>query len=220
MSLGTLYSFKDNTRTVCLLELAKRLNLQVDLVETYPHKFPSDLAAKFPLQKLPVFISSNGLELSELFAILRYFYEKGKQNDTESLGGKNAKEEAEIWKWISYVNTDVVTPSVIRPWLGMCRGASPYEEKPFKESTAKALGVLKKFNDMLVDRTFLVGNRFTLADLVAGSMLRLFYRFIVDPEQRSKLPHLTRYYVTMFHQGNLSEIIPLELIPSVVVAKN
>ncbi|KAL2312420.1 Glutathione S-transferase [Schizosaccharomyces pombe] len=219
MFLGTLYSFKTNTRTVCLLELAKRLDLQVDLVETYPHKFSADLAAKFPLQKLPVFIGADGFELSEVIAIVKYFYEKGKHNDKEGLGPVNEVEEAEMLKWMCFINFDIVTPQNVRPWVGMFRGNIPYEEKPFKESAARAIDSLKIPNELVKDRTYLVGDRFTLADLFFGSLLRIFFNSIIDEKTRKELPHLTRYYITMFHQAKLETYFPLELPLTVTVAK-
>ncbi|EEB08698.2 glutathione S-transferase [Schizosaccharomyces japonicus yFS275] len=217
MALGTLYSFRDNTRTVSLLKLAEMNGVKLNLEETFAHQFSPELAEKFPLQKLPCFIAEDGFSLFEYIAILNYIASKGA--DLKGFFGKDAKEQAQVNEAINFANTELLKGQIIAPWIRMCRGAMPYNKRVFETTKAASLDILAYFDRHLADRTYLVGNRPTMADLTTATFLRVYYRFILTKDLRLQFTNVTRYYVTMYHQFKLEEHFPLELIDKVEIAK-
>lgn len=79
----------------------------------------------------------------------------------------------------------------------------------------------RTLNTVLASRTFLVGERLTLADLVLAATL--FHAFSVnfDAFLRKELPHIVRYFETVVNQPKVEEIFgeavyaekPLAFVP-------
>jgi len=77
-------------------------------------------------------------------------------------------------------------------------GRDHYNKKSVETNQAaalKAVGVLEKH---LLSQTYLVGERLTLADLFAASIIARGFQFVFDKEFRKTYPNLTRWY-TLIH---------------------
>ena len=95
---------------------------------------------------------------------------------------------------------------MIRPIAGMLNHRLPYakgQETYYRDLLPRPLGVLDLH---LSTRTYLVGDRITLADLEAGSALVMMYEQIVGKEQREKFPHVLRHYETIRNHPKLKDI--------------
>merc|ERR1712098_952640 len=67
--------------------------------------------------------------------------------------------------------------------------------------------VLKTLNDHLLTRTFLVGERVTLADIAVACTLLNLYKQVLDPSFRKPFMNVTRWFTTVINQPNAKDVI-------------
>merc|ERR1719391_709287 len=69
--------------------------------------------------------------------------------------------------------------------------------KKAKNDVEVNMGIL---NTHLQTRTYMVGERLTIADIALASALVEPFRRVFDPEARAKFPHVTRWFTTLINQ--------------------
>ena len=74
----------------------------------------------------------------------------------------------------------------------------------FRERLVRPLETVEKW---LATRTFLVGERLSLADISAVSVLRGAYSSILGKTERAKYPHTIRYYETIVNQPQIRDVL-------------
>jgi elongation factor 1-gamma len=62
-------------------------------------------------------------------------------------------------------------------------------------------------NAHLLTRTYLVGERISLADIVVGASLSNLYKSVLDPNFRKPFPNLNRWFVTVVNQPNFVKVL-------------
>jgi elongation factor 1-gamma len=110
-SQGILYYLPSSRRSNWLGHLIKALNLDIDFVDQTTSK---EFEKEFPLKKGPAFIDSDGFKLTELLSVVEYLISI---SDNSNLKGKNVKDAAQVLRWLSYINHDV-----IRNWSAVAFG--------------------------------------------------------------------------------------------------
>lgn len=98
------------------------------------------------------------------------------QNEKTTLLGKTKQDYAQILKWMSFANTEILSP--LGGWFRPLIGRDPYNKKSVDTAQAtalKAIGVLEKH---LLSQTYLVGERVTLADFFAASTVARGFQFV------------------------------------------
>lgn len=98
------------------------------------------------------------------------------QNEKTTLLGKTKQDYAQILKWMSYANSEIL--SVLAGWFLPLIGREPYIKKNFDIAQAKSLKAISVLEKHLLSQTFLVGERLTLADLFATSILARGFAFV------------------------------------------
>lgn len=203
-SIGTLYMTPVMASAKKIKAAAALSGLTVDHPASYVHyednKKPEYLA-KFASGKIPAFEGKDGFTLFEGTAIARYV---AALKPEVGLLGHSLKEAAHVDQWISYYQTEIL--AVIRPIASMVNNRLPYnkaQETHFRELLPRPLGVLDKH---LSTRTYLVGERITLADLEAGAALVMMYEQVVGKETREQFPHVLRHYETIRNHPILKDI--------------
>ncbi len=73
-----------------------------------------------------------------------------------------------------------------------------------KEDLKKTLAAL---NDYLLPRTFLVGERVTLADIVVSTNLLHLYEQYLDEKNRKSYPNVNRWFSTCVNQTQFKTIL-------------
>ncbi|CCG83345.1 Elongation factor 1-gamma [Taphrina deformans PYCC 5710] len=196
MSFGSLYSYAGNPRTTALLAVAKANALDVDIIDVKPGD--AKLVEKFPMGKIPGFVGSDGFVLHETNAIAIYCKFKN-QNEKTTLLGKTKADYATILQWLSFANTEVLP--TLGQWFGPLIGRVPYNKKT-SEDAEKSFNtkVASYLESVLKTKTFLVGHRVTLADLVVAAHLSRGFEFVLGSEWRSQYPNITRYFETVVNQ--------------------
>jgi glutathione S-transferase len=67
----------------------------------------------------------------------------------------------------------------------------------------RGIGTLNKH---LEDRTYLVGDRITLADLALASAMAFALTHTLDPEQRAKYPNIMKHFERIAAEPSLKEL--------------
>merc|ERR1711992_53479 len=66
---------------------------------------------------------------------------------------------------------------------------------------------LKCLNDHLLTRTFLVGERLSLADIAVATTMLSLYKQVLDPAFRKPFVNVTRWFTTVVNQPNASAVL-------------
>jgi hypothetical protein len=128
------------------------------------------------------------------------------QNEKTSLLGKTKQDYATILKWLSFANTEVLTP--LGGWFRPILGRDPYNKKNVDDASKAALKAVHVFEEHLLTHTYLVGERLTLADLFAASILARGFQYFFDAKFRSENPNVTRWYETIYNTPSYSAVAP------------
>merc|ERR1712113_416909 len=66
---------------------------------------------------------------------------------------------------------------------------------------------LKCLNDHLLTRTFLVGERLTLADIAVATTMLSLYKQVLEPAFRKPFVNVTRWFTTVVNQPKVKEVL-------------
>lgn len=75
----------------------------------------------------------------------------------------------------------------------------------------KLVQLIKPLNDVLVNSTFLLGNTFTIADIVVAASLKDTFARYMGPKRRTELSALTRWFNTVFGQKAFLKVFGAEI---------
>ncbi|RYP41295.1 hypothetical protein DL767_001149 [Monosporascus sp. MG133] len=193
MVFATLHTFPgDQPRTIAIKAVAKENGLDLDIREV--PRTPEHLSIS-KLGKVPAFEGADGYKLFECMAIALYVTS---QNETTTLLGGNKKEYADIIKWMSFFNTEIVMPMTqqLLPLIGIF----PYDKGQvdfFSDMTERSVEVVEEH---LQDHTFLVGEQLSLADLFCAGNISLGFQYFYGKAWRQRHPNVSRWYEMIYHQ--------------------
>jgi len=158
-----------------------------------------EFEAKSPLGKVPVLETPEG-NLFEANAIARYVARLGKGN----LYGSNIFEAGQIEQFVDFAANDIELPGSV--WVFPILGYIPSNAL----ATQKAKGDIRKsldyLNKHLNTRTFLVGERITLADIVVASSLVYLYQRVLDTPFRKQFVNANRWFLTVVNQPEFKAV--------------
>ena len=89
----------------------------------------------------------------------------------------------------------------------MLWGGTPYSkahDQAFRERLVRPLETVETY---LATRTFLVGERLSLADITAATVLRGAYASLLGKAERAKYPHTVRFYETVVNHPRLRDVL-------------
>ncbi|KAJ5778957.1 hypothetical protein N7457_006677 [Penicillium paradoxum] len=208
MAFGKLYGLPDNGRTLSILVAAKHNDLELELVNTQANSAAEfNASAEYlkvnPTGKIPAFEGANGFNLSEAIAIAVYVTS---QNEKTTLLGKTKQDYASILRWMSFVNAEVLPK--FGAWYRPLLGLDGYNKKVVDEAAKVALKVISVLEAHLTANTYLVGERITLADIFAASLLTRAFATVLDSTWRQANPATTRWYNTLINQDAFKAVHP------------
>lgn len=119
--------------------------------------------------------------------------------------GANSYEKALVQQWVSFATSEVLGHA--GKWLYPILGYATYNkeiEVKAKEDLKRALVAL---DAALLKKTFLVGERVTLADISVACSLCWPYQHILDPSYRSAFPNVNRWFLTVMNQPNVKKVV-------------
>ncbi|KAJ1647531.1 Elongation factor 1-gamma, partial [Coemansia erecta] len=204
--IGTLIGPVVNARNYKARIAAAILGLDLSTTPDFQmgvnNKTPEYLA-KYPAGRVPVFEGADGFSLTDSSAIA--YYVASKAGSDSPLLGQTAEETAEILQFILFAEADYspAMSGVMYPLYNYMPLIKPAHQQA-EEQLTRFLGVL---NTLLIDRTFLVGERITIADIVLACDLIMPYRDYLEEADRKKYRSLTRYFKTMVAQPAFKAVI-------------
>jgi len=203
--IGKIYCYPNNPRVFKILIAAHYNELEVEIAEFEigtDNKKPEHLE-KFHNEKVPAFESTEGdVCLNESGAIAYYV---AKHKEGTHLLGKSIKENAQVLHYILFAENEI-TPHA-NTWVNPILGITQYNKAAHNQAVnglKKSLEILEK---ILLNKTYLVGERITLADITVSTSLYLPFKLVLDAGFRKEHPNLTRWYTTLINQPAFKKVL-------------
>merc|ERR1711970_1006956 len=202
MVAGTLYTYPDNFRAQKALIAAKYSGADVKVAQDFVFgetNKSADFLKKFPLGKVPAFEGSDGTVLTESNAIAFYV-----AND-ELRGGSGAEARAAVVQWMCWVDSDVLPAACT--WVFPTMGIMQYNKNQTDRAKEDVKSALEYLNTHLLSKTFLVGERVSLADIAVCCTMLSFFKSVLDPAFRKPYINVTRWFTTVINQPNVKAVL-------------
>eukprot|EP00178_Gracilaria_changii_P009033 TRINITY_DN26814_c0_g1_i1.p1 TRINITY_DN26814_c0_g1~~TRINITY_DN26814_c0_g1_i1.p1 ORF type:complete len:428 (+),score=84.64 TRINITY_DN26814_c0_g1_i1:150-1286(+) len=145
-----------------------------------------------PMGKVPVLEIPGKGAIFESNAIAWYLAATKRE---VGLLGRNALEEAQVKQWMDFTSNELVPPAIT--WLAPIMGFREYDETAHQNAVANIKKVFDSLNTVFGRRTYLVGDRFTLADITLASSLCPLYQMVIEPRFRTPFVNLNRWFETV-----------------------
>merc|ERR1711872_1174528 len=202
MVAGTLYTYPDNFRAQKALIAAKYSGAEVTVAKDFvfgeTNKTPAFLK-KFPLGKVPAFEGSDGVLLTESNAIAYYV-----AND-ELRGGSDAAARAQVVQWMCMADNEILPAACT--WVFPTMGIMQFNKNATERAKEDVKVAMKTLNDHLLTRTFLVGERLSLADIAVACTMLSLYKQVLEPAFRKPFVNVTRWFTTVVNQPKVKEVL-------------
>lgn len=198
---GTLYTYPENFRAYKALIAAQfsgaKVQVASDFVFGQTNKSEAFLK-KFPLGKVPAFATADGKFLTESNAIAYYV-------SNEQLRGKTDLEKAEVLSFLSLADNELLP--AVHGWVFAFMGIIQFQKNNVERAKQDLKATLTALNSRLVNQTFLVGERLTLADIVVFATLLSAYEKVLDPSFRAPFGSVTRWFNTVLNQPQVKAVV-------------
>ncbi|XP_054261229.1 elongation factor 1-gamma-like isoform X2 [Macrosteles quadrilineatus] len=201
MASGTLYTYPENFRAFKALIAAQYAGGNVKIASgfVFGETNKSDgFLKKFPLGKVPAFESSDGKYITESNAIAYYVA-------NAQLRGANDVEKAQILQWLSFADSEILPASCT--WVFPTLGIMQYNKQATERAKEDVKAALQVLNTHLLTKTYLVGERITLADICVCCTLLHLYQYVLDPSFRQPYQNVNRWFTTIINQPQVTAVI-------------
>jgi elongation factor 1-gamma len=204
MATGTLYTYPENFRAFKAQIAAQYSGANVKVVSSPPdfkYGETNKTAAflkKFPTGNVPAFEDSNGVTLFESNAIAQYV-----AND--ALRGASALDAAFVRQWMDFADNQILPSSCA--WVFPCLGVMQFNKQSTEAAKEAIKAALSILNDHLATRTFLVGERISLADIAVCCNLLQLYQYVLEPAFRQPYQNTNRWFTTLVNQPQFKKVI-------------
>ncbi|WVQ72335.1 hypothetical protein IAR50_001886 [Cryptococcus sp. DSM 104548] len=204
-----LTGFPGNSRVRRVLAAAALAGVELEHDKSW--SFQNDWKTEEFLQKnpfgfVPILELEDGTVIREAAAIAEYVAEIGAN---QTLIPSDPKGKAIVHSWQATADQEIFIPSGIAN--GMLAGRIPYHKPIYQAVVDKIVGRIQVINEILLDQTFLVGERITLADIFIVTALTNIFTSWFDAAARAQVPNVVRYVNTVVGHPKLQAIFtPLE----------
>jgi glutathione S-transferase len=153
-----------NARRIWVTLLEKQIPFELILVNLDGDQFYDDFTAINPLQRIPAIID-RGLRVVESLAILDYLEA---MYPTPSLmpSKPNAIAIVRMIEMITVVELQPATLPLTRPLVGL-----EVDPQKHEEALQRVISILQFFEELLNEQTYFAEEKFTLAEVVAGTLV-------------------------------------------------
>lgn len=199
----TLHTDAGNFRAFKILIAAEYNDVPVNVPEFKMLKdnVTDEFRKKSPLGKVPVLDTPQG-SLFESNAIARYVARL--RRDT-NLYGVSFFDSAQVDSWIDFCSHEIELAATM--WFYPVLGYMPYNENATQKAKQTLANALTVLDNHLADKTYLVGDNITLADITIVSALLYPFKFVADPAYRAPFVNVQRWFDTCVHQPQFQAVI-------------
>jgi elongation factor 1-gamma len=196
-----LYTYPHNFRAYKALIAAQYSGSKIDIASDFVFgetNKSEQFLSKFPLGKVPAFETKDGQCIAESNAIA--FYVANQQ-----LRGGSDVEKAQVVQWMNFADSEILPLSctIVFPILGIIQ----YNKQAVEQAKEELKKTLTALNQYLLPRTFLVGERISLADIAVASNLLHLYEHVLDETNRKAFANLNRWFTTCINQPQFKSVI-------------
>merc|ERR1719491_1176836 len=92
-------------------------------------------------------------------------------------------------------------------WVFPTMGIMQFNKNATERAKEDIWAALKALNDHLLSRTFLVGERLTLADVAVACTLLSLYKQVLEPSLRADFGNVTRWFTTVVNQPHCKAVL-------------
>jgi len=199
---GTLFTYPDNFRASKVLIAAEYSGAKVKTCPNFVFgetNITKEFLAKFPSGKVPAFESDDGLCLFESNAIA-YFVA-----NEQLRGGKDPLAQSQILQWLNYADSDILPAACT--WVFPCLGIMQFNKNATERAKEDVKKAMTALNEHLLNHTYLVGERVTLADIVVACTMLSLYQNVLDAEFRQPFGNVNRWFTTIVNQPQVKKVI-------------
>jgi len=189
----------------CVLKIRLAVSL-LDLTTDFTIEAHEDLLKLDTTAKSILFVTESGEYISQHVSILRYI---AQSTEDKSLLGIAEIDKAMVDQWLEFSWHELEI--AVNLLLGLRDATQPIvveaHERPFLEKKAKVdiMNNLSVLEDHLSTRTYIVGEKITLADISIFTAYRTIVQLgAVDP---SLLPALFRWYMTIANHPKIKAVV-------------
>jgi len=195
MVSGTLYTYPGNFRAEKVLAVAKFSNADVKVDDKFVFGETNKSEAflqKFPLGKVPAFEGSDGTCLFESDAIAYYVANK------QLRGGDNSLHQAQVAQYVSFAQNEVLPAACT--WVFPTMGIMQFNKTSTDRAKVEVKAAMEALNKVLLTKTYLVGERITLADITVAYSMKMLFENVLDAGFRKPYGNVVRWYTTIMNQ--------------------
>jgi len=201
MAAGTLYTYPENFRAYKALIAAQYSGAKVNIAQDFKFGETNKSDAflkKFPLGKVPAFEGDDGTWLFESNSIAYYL-------SNEQLHGTSRVDAAQIQQWVNLSDQEILPASCT--WVFPTMGIMAYNKQNTERAKEDVKAMLKVLDTHLETRTYLVGERITLADICVSCNLLLLYQHVLEPSFIESFVNTNRWFTTLVNQPQFKAVI-------------
>ncbi|XP_063828561.1 elongation factor 1-gamma [Ostrinia nubilalis] len=203
MAAGVLYTYPENFRAYKALIAAQYSGVDLKVAPNFVFGETNKSEAflkKFPAGKVPAYESADGkVLLTESNAIAYYV-------SSAALRGADAASQARVLQWMSWADSELLPASCA--WVFPYLGIMPFNKQNVERAKNDLLAALQQLDGHLLTRTFLVGERVSLADVVVFATLLHAFQHVLEPSVRASLGNVSRWFSTLAHQPAVTRVLP------------
>lgn len=191
MVSGTLYTYPDSFRGSKVRVAAAYSGFSLKVVEVNP----SDTSRVH----VPSFETDDKkLSLFDANAIAYYV-------SNDQLRGSTLEQRAEVVQWLNYGSTEV--QSAVASWVYPALSLVESTQQNVQRAKEDLKVVFHCLDSHLKTRTFLVGERVSLADVSLAADLLLAFQHVADESFRAPYTNLVRWFNTVVNQPEVSKVV-------------
>lgn len=163
---------------------------------------PAVVSTLSPTGKAPVLQTKSGA-IFESNAIARFLAKI--RRDTGLMGNGSIIEEAAVDSWIDFSANNLELPACV--WWYPTAGYMPFQKAAYDKSKADLAAGFAILNTHLDDKTYLVNDQITLADITVASALVYPMKLVCDKAYVKPFPNLVRWFNTCVNQPEFKAVI-------------
>ncbi|GKY91104.1 elongation factor 1-gamma [Mayamaea pseudoterrestris] len=192
----TLYAPEASFRAFSVLIAAEYNGVSINVDTDLKH------ASKSPVGKLPLLQLPDGSTIFSSHAMAKYV--AGLRRDTGLLG-ETSQETAAIDAWMDWASHDVELPACV--WFYPAAGYIPFQENAYIKAKTDLAAALTVLDGYLLDKTYLVSNQVTLADIVVASTLLYPFKLVCDKNFIKPFGNVMRWFNTCVNQPEFVQVV-------------
>merc|ERR1719510_3808 len=112
---------------------------------------------------------------------------------------------AGVVQWMAMADNEILPAACT--WVFPTMGIMQFNKNATERAKEDVKTALKSLNDHLLTRTFLVGERLTLADIAVATTMLSLYKQVLDPAFRKPFVNVTRWFTTVVNQPHAKAVL-------------